>query len=207
MDYQFSDAAVVIFAKAPVAGQVKTRLIPRLGVDAAAALHARLVERTLRMACAAALAEVGLWCTPDCHHAFFQRLGQQFRVHLHAQTGEGLGQRMHQAFSDALQRKARVILIGTDCPALDHTYLHQAFAALHDKDDVVLGPAEDGGYVLIGLRRPVAGLFNEMTWGTDAVLAQTLERARALGLKTHLLPVLWDVDRPEDVERTQMMGL
>lgn len=201
MAHQFPDAVILIFAKAPVAGQVKTRLVPHLDVHEAADLHARLVERTVQTVCASALAAAELWCAPDFSHDFFQGIKTKYRVPLRTQAGEDLGQRMHQACVDALQRKARVVLIGTDCPALDHDYLRAALVALDGGCDLVLGPAEDGGYVLIGLRRPVAGLFHAMTWGTDAVLTQTLERAQALGLKPRLLPVLWDVDRPEDVER------
>ncbi|MEW5756016.1 MAG: TIGR04282 family arsenosugar biosynthesis glycosyltransferase [Pseudomonadota bacterium] len=201
MAFQFSDALVLVFAKAPVAGQVKTRLVPQLGADAAAALHARLVERTLQTVCSAKLAETELWCAPDCSHDFFQNAAEKYRASLHAQSGEDLGLRMHHAFVDALQRKSRAVLIGTDCPVLDYSYLRQALAALDGPCDLVLGPAEDGGYVLIGLRRPVAGLFDSVPWGTHAVLAETLERAHALGLKSHLLPVLWDVDRPADVAR------
>ena len=118
--------------------------------------------------------------------------------------GEGdLGVRMESAFREAFSRGAgRVVLLGTDCPGLDATVMRAAFTALRRKD-LVLGPATDGGYWLIGLRRPAPALFADMPWSTDSVLARTLGRARSLGLSVRTLEPLPDVDRPEDVRQAE----
>lgn len=196
MTYRHPDAVIQIFARAPVPGAVKTRLIPALGAEGAAALQAKLLFRTLEMATRASMAPVQLWCAPDCRHAAFQDWPGVSR---HVQQGADLGERMAHALAAGLRSAQRVVLIGTDCPALDANGLHQAIARLADHD-VVLGPAEDGGYVLVGWRRPVA-LFAGIDWGSEQVLDQTRARLRAAGASWHELPVLWDVDRPADVAR------
>lgn len=196
MTYRYPDAVIQIFARAPVPGEAKTRLIPALGADGAAALQARLLQRTLAMATRSALAPVQLWCSPDCDHAAFRDWPGVSR---HVQQGADLGERMQHALIAGLETARRVILIGTDCPGLDAGYLRQAIERLAEHD-VVLGPAEDGGYVLVGWRRPV-DLFAAIDWGSERVLEQTRTRLRAAGVSWHELPVLWDVDRPADVAR------
>ncbi|MGB7542815.1 MAG: TIGR04282 family arsenosugar biosynthesis glycosyltransferase, partial [Burkholderiales bacterium] len=115
-------------------------------------------------------------------------------------TGD-LGERMQRALAAALARSERAILVGSDIPALSAQYLRDADRSLAGGDDVVLGPAEDGGYVLIGLRRCDPELFREIPWGGPTVLAETRWRIARLGLRSRELPALWDVDRPEDLER------
>ncbi len=114
------------------------------------------------------------------------------------QQGGDLGARMLFALNHGLARYPRVLLVGSDCPELDADYLGRAAAALL-QHELVLGPARDGGYVLLGARRPVAPLFADMPWGSDRVLELTLQRARAMGLATALLEPLNDVDRPADL--------
>ena len=200
MLYRYPDAIVQIFARAPVPGVVKTRLIPALGADGAAALQTKLLQRTLAMATQSELAPVQLWCAPDCDHAAFPDCPGVSR---YVQQGADLGERMHHALIAGLETARRVILIGTDCPGLDGGYLCQAIERLA-AHDVVLGPAEDGGYVLIGWRRPV-DLFTGVDWGSERVLDQTRARLRAAGASWHELPVLWDVDRPADVSRLERL--
>jgi uncharacterized protein len=196
--------ALAILAKAPVAGSVKTRLIPALGAEGAAALHARLIERTVATAGAAAIGPVTLWVTPAAPHAFFTALASRFQFALAAQPDGDLGARMLAACEAGA---GPVIVIGTDCPALTPLHLRQAADVLRDGADVVVIPAEDGGYVLIGSRRPQPALFTDMTWSTDQVMAQTRQRLARSGFAWCELTTLWDLDRPEDLARLRGAGL
>jgi uncharacterized protein len=196
--------ALAILAKAPVPGSVKTRLIPALGAEGAAALHARLIERTVETACAAAIGPVTLWVTPEGPHPCFTALASSFPIALAAQPDGDLGARMLAACQAA---SGPAIVIGTDCPALAPSHLRQAADVLRDGNNVVVIPAEDGGYVLIGSRRPQPRLFDEMTWSTDQVMAQTRQRLTRAGLTWREFPPLWDVDRPEDLARLRATGL
>jgi rSAM/selenodomain-associated transferase 1 len=191
---------IVVFARAPEPGKVKTRLIPALGEAGAAALHRRLVVHSLRAARDAGLGPVELWCAPDTRHAFFAECERQFGVSLYSQCEGGLGARMRHAFEKVLGRAERAILIGSDIPALSGQYLRDAGRALGDHD-AAIGPAEDGGYVLIGLARCDPELFRDIPWGGPEVLAETRLRIAALRWRCLELPALWDVDRPEDLER------
>jgi len=186
---------LLIFAKAPLPGLAKTRLIPALGAAGAAALQQRLIRRTLATAAQSGLA-TELWCHPDCAQPFFAACAGEVTVELRSQQGADLGERMHHAFVTA---DAPALLIGTDCPALSAQDLCAAAAALNADHDAVLGPAADGGYYLIGLRRPLAELFRDMPWGTDAVLARTRQRLHAAGLRWQELPTHHDIDTPTDL--------
>lgn len=197
---------LLVFARAPVPGAVKTRLIPALGAEGAADLHARLLARTLETACAADLAPVELWCTPDADHPAFAGAAGDPGVTLRVQPAGDLGQRMRVALESTLADGGRALLVGCDCPALSVDDLAGAFTALADHD-VVLGPAEDGGYVLVGARRVSPVLFDGIEWGGPRVLRQTRGRLVALGWRWHELRTLWDVDRPEDVVRCKELGL
>lgn len=192
--------AIAVLARAPVPGAAKTRLAPRLGADGAAALQGQLTLRTLATATAAALGPVALFCAPDRHYAFFDECEERFGIPLHDQCSGDLGTRMLQAFSSLLPGHGRVLLVGTDCPALTAAHLARA-AALLDDHDAVVWPAEDGGYVLIGLRQPAPELFAGIDWGSARVMAQTRERLRQLGWRWAEAEPLWDVDRAEDYER------
>lgn len=198
-----SDAVVLVFAKAPIPGAVKTRLIPVLGAAAAARLHERLLENTLAVATDAALAPVELWCSPTSTHPVFEEHRRTLDISLRDQQGADLGERMSFAISQSLRTRQIALLIGTDCPDLSPDYLHSAYGALRSGHDVVVGPAEDGGYVLIGLRRPAPELFSRIEWGRDSVLEQTRKRLAGLHLRWHELPTRWDVDRPADLVRLQ----
>jgi uncharacterized protein len=192
---------IIVFARAPQPGAVKTRLIPLLGPEGAAALHARLVKHTLATVRKAALGAVELHCAPNCDDDFFRFCSNRYRVDLVAQTDGDLGARLAAAVSAALAVHARVLLIGSDCRALTARHLRQANQALLDGAAAVLVPAEDGGYVLLGLMRSDKRLFEGIAWGGDTVLADTRARLRALGWRSHELEPLWDVDRPEDYQR------
>lgn len=195
------DALTIVFAKAPRAGEVKTRLIPLLGADGAAALHRQLMHRALVTATHAGLGPVELHCAPDTEDSSLQECGRRHGVALAPQLGRDLGARMCHAFEGGLARHARVILIGTDCPVLTEQHLRDAQTILAEGNDAVLIPAEDGGYALIGLAQCDARLFDGIAWGGDTVLAVTRERLKSLGWRWHELETLWDIDRPEDYRR------
>jgi rSAM/selenodomain-associated transferase 1 len=198
-------ARVIVFAKAPVPGTVKTRLAPRLGDAGAAALHTRLVERTLETALAAGLGTVELCCAPDGAHPFFKASAERFGVTLTAQGEGDLGARMHRALARSVG-EGKVILIGTDCPVMDAGYLRAADAAL-DEAALVVGPAEDGGYVLVGARDGIdARVFRAIEWGGPEVLAATRDRAMEIGVRYAEIATLWDVDVPGDYERWRSLA-
>lgn len=202
---QRADFALVIFAKAPVPGQVKTRLCPPLTPDEAATLHGSFVldtvERTRAAIAASHLPAVRiLACAPSSAHVFFKIMEERHGVRLLDQQGEDLGARMHGTFVDCFAEGfTRVVLVGTDVPSLPLPYFRQAFEALATHD-LVLGPAQDGGYYLIGLTRPAAGLFENIPWSSDRVLAATRERADKSGLRIRSLPVWRDIDTLEDLQ-------
>jgi len=199
------DARLIVFAKAPEPGRAKTRLIPALGAAGAAALHTRLVEHTLTTVTSAALCPVQLWCAPDTDHPFFDACHQRFAVTLHPQQGTDLGERMAHAMLHNLQQGYNSIIIGTDCPALSATNFEQAFTLLQGNNDVVLGPADDGGYVLMGLKRFSAELFSNIRWGTCEVLETTRERIDKLQWSLTELGTFQDIDRPEDLPAAEHM--
>jgi len=199
--------AVIVFAKAPRPGEVKTRLIPLLGAEGAVDLHVRLVKHALETAAAASLRAVELHCAPVASDPFLQSCGSRYGVTLRAQAGDGLGTRMHAALTQALAAYARVLLIGSDCPALTPRHLQQAERALRDGADAVFVPCEDGGYALIGLKRVDANLFEDIAWGSDRVMSETRARLKQLGWNWRELETLWDVDRPEDYQRLMDSGL
>jgi rSAM/selenodomain-associated transferase 1 len=192
---------VVVLARAPIPGQAKTRLVPRLGRWGAARLQARLIERTLRTAQAARIGRIELHAAPRARGPFFLRCARPFRAALHAQRGRDLGERMQRAFVHALRGARAALLIGTDCPSLSVRDLRRAARALQGGADAVLAPAEDGGYGLIGLRRADPRAFDGIAWGGDAVYADTRARMDALGWRISVQRTVWDLDRPEDLAR------
>jgi rSAM/selenodomain-associated transferase 1 len=198
------DACVAILAKAPIAGYAKTRLIPRLGPDGAARLQERLIERAVATALDARLGPVTLWCAPDDRHPVFRAVVRP-GITLATQPEGDLGERMLTAFR-AVRNGCPLVLIGTDCPALTPSDLVEA-ATLLATADVVISPAEDGGYGLIAAERAIAELFERMPWGSGEVAALTRVRAAAVGLVLSEMPTIWDVDSPSDFDRLARSGL
>ena len=197
--------AIAVFARAPVAGATKTRLIPRLGAAGAARLQEQLTERALARATAVSDARVSLWVAGDAAHPFIRDAAQRHGVALYGQEGIDLGARMAHAFATLLAGAERVVLIGTDCPAMTVDDLRDAAAAL-DVNDVVLQPALDGGYVLIALRAPQPQLFDAIAWGSGLVREQTEARAADLGLTLGRARPLPDLDTPEDYAHALTQG-
>lgn len=189
---------LMVFAKAPVAGLAKTRLTPALGMEGAAALAVTMLAHTLQSAVTACIGPVELCCAPDTSDTHFQHAAAKSSVSLTEQGSGDLGERMERALSLGLQRFRRVVLIGTDAPGLDAAMLRTAAAALL-AHDVVIAPASDGGYVLIGLSRPAPELFDGVQWSTPHVMAQTRARAAAAGRSVCELATLHDIDEPHDL--------
>jgi rSAM/selenodomain-associated transferase 1 len=198
---KFPDAKILVFCKAPIPGTVKTRLLSVLNPCEAADLYRKLARRMLDCAIDSSLADVELWCFPDVSHTLFQQYEDR-GVPLFQQQGTDLGERMYQAALHSLAQEgvSKVLIIGADCPTLDEHYLETALSKLDDHD-AVLGPAEDGGYGLIGLRKADPAVFSDITWSTSEVCADTCKKMNKLNYNWSLLPLIWDVDRPEDLTR------
>ncbi|GAB2871903.1 TIGR04282 family arsenosugar biosynthesis glycosyltransferase [Hymenobacter ruber] len=194
-----ADAHLLVFARVPALGRVKSRLAAGVGEPAALAIYRELLAITN-----AAIVDAGVpatvWLADTAGPVPTAAETREWAAH-HAQCQpEGdLGARMTAAFAAAFEAGAgRVAIIGTDCPGLRDTHLTQAFALL-ETNDLVLGPATDGGYYLLGLRQPRPELFQNKTWSTDSVLADTLADAGRLGLRVAFLPTLRDVDDADDL--------
>jgi rSAM/selenodomain-associated transferase 1 len=196
--------AVAILAKAPIVGFAKTRLVAALGAEGAATLQSRLIERAAATACAASVGPVTLWGAPDDGHAIFKDIRARYGAALAAQCGGDLGARMLEALAVA---GGPALVIGTDCPALTPGHLRAAAEVLRAGSDAVIFPAEDGGYVLIGLRKAEPALFSTMHWSTPDVMQETRRRLRQRTLTWQEPATLWDVDVPEDLQRLQDIGL
>ena len=194
-----SGRCLILFARAPVAGNVKTRLEPVLGRDGALVLYRWLFKRQVQLV--NAYRQASRWLAlegdpahPDCQAFDGEVVGQQ---------GEDIGARMHQVLATALQTHTAAVLIGADCPFLDTGYIERAFAVLEGGMDAVFGPASDGGYVLVGLRRAQPALFTGIGWSTAGVMAQTRLRLETLGWSWQELPVVHDIDGPDDLSLLQ----
>lgn len=243
--YRYKNALLIQFAKSPVAGEVKTRMISELGAQGACHLHELLTEKVMGNLVAGGLAKSYLYSNdPDSSklQAMVENIGLQFNtvIPLRRQEGADLGQRMAHAFANHLlldqnaarmdimdeevmdeevkgkelkdkERKPIVVLVGSDCPALDASYIEQAINALDENNDqladVVIGPADDGGYVLIAMNKAYLSLFDNIEWGSGRVFAQTLAAAKQLGLRLTVLKSLADIDRPADLVLLPRYGL
>jgi len=201
---EFPEALLIQFAKAPQLGQVKTRMQPVLSLEQSLALHCQLVLRTHQTLHREALCQTQLWMSGEDSTGFFQSLKPAPTIK--HQQGKDLGERMHSAIETGLQQYQLVVLIGSDCPAITSDYLRAALRALNS-DDVVLGPAADGGYVLIAMKKAEQGIFENVDWSTPRVLAQTRRNLAALSLSCLELPVLNDIDRPEDLRHCQWFAM
>lgn len=191
---------ILVFAKAPISGQVKTRLIPALGEAGAARLARRMLDHTLDQALAARIGQVELCASPAITAADWAGYSLPRGVEASDQGEGDLGARMARASQRALTRNERVLLIGTDCPSLSARHLREAAAAL-DCNEAVIYPARDGGYPLLGLRAFHPSLFTDMPWSTAAVAELTLARMQALAWCVWVGGELSDIDEPADLVR------
>lgn len=196
---KYKDSVIAVFAKTPMPGAVKTRLVPVLGEVGALRLHRALMSYTVNRVRDSRLAPFELWLShPGPADDLVAQLAPE---QLKLQAEGDLGARMLCASREILGRAAAVVIIGSDCPSIDGQYLEQALARLAGGDDLVLGPAEDGGYVLLGVSGIWPELFTGIAWGGPGVFAATLERVAGLDLRHSVLEPRWDVDRPEDLVR------
>ncbi len=198
-------AAIAILAKAPVPGLAKTRLARGIGPRAAARVQRHFTQRTLEAARQARLGDVALWCAPDASHRFFRALARVHGTRLLAQPPGDLDARLRAAVAHHFAGGGDappLLIVGTDCPLLSPGHLHEAARVLALHDAVVV-PAEDGGYALLGMRRPLPDVFTGIAWSTPQVLQQTRERLASLGASWRELAPLWDVDEPADWQRYQ----
>ena len=166
-------------------------------------MHRAMGQRIAGLLSSIKLAPWQLWVSADESNEFF--LGICNRKDIRLQIGSSLGEKIAASMENALLKPGvdGVIVIGSDCPSFDAAYLESAMHQLYVGHDVVIGPAEDGGYVLIGMKAPNPGVFKGVEWGTDRVLEQTITNIDMLNLSHVLLETLWDVDRPEDLDRLQ----
>ncbi|MEM7101090.1 MAG: TIGR04282 family arsenosugar biosynthesis glycosyltransferase [Pseudomonadota bacterium] len=210
----FNDCAVVVFTRAPILGQVKTRLAQTIGEEAALGVHVRLVGSALNSVTETGLNNRYLYVSVD--HPEVRDWAQRFDLDVRLQRGDGLGERMRTVFRDLFESEfasgggiERAVLMGTDCPDITAKYLHTALGKLAH-EEVVVGPAEDGGYGLIGMRldafTQAQGVFQDIPWGSNQVMQRTREVLRDQGLKWAELSTIWDVDTHKDWERLQALG-
>jgi len=191
-------ACLCIFAKAPVIGQVKTRLTPALSEQQACRVHEGLLQHCMLQTQSMDW-ENQFWAT-DSSHSYIKKQARQHGMSLHTQQGTNLGQRMAFAVKQSLKKFSYAIIIGTDCPSIDTEVITQAINQLKSGLDVVLSPAVDGGYVLIGFSTLAEGVFADIEWGTDRVLETTRMRLHDAGLRWSELATQRDIDRPDDLQ-------
>ena len=202
---QRTPCSVALLCKAPIPGFAKTRLIPHVGEIATAHFQEEMVLQAVITALDASVGPVELWCAPDESHPFFGKIMKKYPVRLSAQPPGDLGTRLHTCASVALLAADSVILISTDCPIMQTYYLEEAAAALARGCDAVVGPSEDGSFVLLGLRHANEELFSDISWGTSLVLTENGDRIKRLGWRCHTLETLWEVNTPAAYQRWRLI--
>lgn len=192
------DTSLIMFAKEPVPGKVKTRLIPHMSPQKAAELYKAFIVDTVADLTKLKVQALTIAYTPASHTTAFHELVGQL-IPLFPQRGETLGERLKNAFQDSFCKEIkRVVIIGTDSPTLPTPYIKEAFYALRNVP-IVIGPTFDGGYYLIGLSQFTGEIFDGIAWGAATVFCQTIERIKKLNLEFHLLPPWYDIDTPSDL--------
>ena len=202
--YRYPAGRIIVFAKEPVAGHVKTRLARDIGDEAALHIHQKMVNETIEMASQSALAKLELHVSGNLQHPLFQSIAEQQGIPVYLQQGSNLGEKMFSALNESLDNTSYNVLIGSDCPAMSADYIEQAFHALDLGQDVVIGPAEDGGYVLIGASRVEVSWFNNIDWGSQRVLEQSRQALISSAASFQELQPLWDIDHIGDLNRWRL---
>jgi hypothetical protein len=192
--------SLIVFTRYPEIGKTKTRLIPAIGAEKAAEIQCQMTEYTLKtVAQTGTHFDVNIFFNGGSLDLMQQWLGIQYSYQ--PQANGDLGKKMYSAFENCFNSGSRqVVIIGIDCPSLSSKILHQAFTAL-DTNQMVIGGADDGGYYLLGLTQLAKSLFENIHWGTETVFAQTMTIAQKLHYKIYQLPILKDIDRPEDLDQ------
>ena len=192
-----SAQALILFAKDPVAGQVKTRLSSLLDNSTTLNLYHHFLRDSIEKICSVAEVDRFIGIASNSQTGYFEDVSRRRSVQLFVQEGDNLGERMRRAFEDRFKEGyERVVIIGADSPTLPTAYIEQA---LQSKKEVVIGPSTDGGYYLIGMQGKVTDVFEGVSWGTDQVLSETLDVLKGQRAEAELLPVWYDVDLPEDL--------
>ena len=195
---KLNNSALIVFARDPVVGQVKTRLNPFLDLQTTCDLYTCFLSDSLDKVCAVESVDCFVGIYPSNLSGYFERLDPSLCINIFIQEGKDLGERMQNAFSARFaEGYGRVVIMGADSPSLPLAYVRQA---LFSKRDVVLGPSVDGGYYLIGMRGKLVNLFDGIAWGGDTVLKETRCKLEASGASLELLPVWYDVDRSNDLK-------
>jgi len=189
---------LILFAKQPIPGQVKTRLQPPCTPEQAADIAAYLIRATTELAVSFWPSDVYLYGWPNHEHELFRELAAKYRVHLATQETGDLGDKMYSALSEGIQRKGAAAVMGCDVPHCRGAIIEQAHERLAKGGDVI-GPSEDGGYYLLGLQQAPRELFRDMEWQSSMVTLKTMARAVALGLEFEFLPTLRDIDTWKDL--------
>lgn len=187
-----------MFCKAPEPGSVKTRLAESIGIDLATELHREFSLHCIAMLSRARLAPVTLMCWPGVDHPFFQSCREAYGVELYPQAEGNLGMKMLKGFEAGLQTAKYALVLGTDCLVMEETVLQEALQSLIAGADGVVVPADDGGYVLLGLSTIKEELFDAMPWGESHLMEATRKVMSGQWVE---LPPLWDVDRQDDLLR------
>lgn len=203
-NFRYPEGKIIVFAKEPVLGKVKTRLARAIGEAGALQFHEDMLRHTLEMVCQYNLASVELHVSGNPDHPLIQSLSSEFNIAVYAQKGEDLGEKMFFALEQSLGNSNYSVLIGTDCPVMGVDYLFKALKALARGQDAVIGPAEDGGYVLIGARKINKNWFSDISWGSSEVMEQSRSKIQSYGARIEELQTLWDVDQIEDLQRWQV---
>ena len=198
MNYHSQPNKLFIFTRTPIKGKVKTRLQPIYTIGQSLFLHTYLLQRTIAEFQPCQNIDIEICCTPSYQHPVFSQYNTSFNISLSLQIGKDLGERMLNAMNYGLRDHNKVIIIGTDCYEINESYINKAFTAL-EKNDVVIGPAFDGGYVLIGMRRSINEVFDAIPWGTKHVLERTRNQLQRSSITWHELPTLRDIDNAEDL--------
>jgi len=196
--FKYSNGRIAVFAKAPLLGQVKTRLAATIGDAKALELYQQLLDYIVDTLSVARLCSVDLWVTLEPNHSQWQYYKKSYALSICSQPDGNLGNRLTYVAEKTLADNDFVLLVGADCPFIDGAYVEKAIDALADAA-VVVGPAMDGGYVLLGMSEYSPVLFENIDWGTDRVYAQTIERLNSLGWSYRVLDALSDIDREEDL--------
>jgi len=192
-----NDKQLVVFAKSPLTGHCKTRLIPLLGDIRACEFYKSLLANCFDTISEFSNVDISIHIHPDTENPYLSQLRKKYGYEYLSQQGDNLGERMFFSIQQSLKKHSQVVLIGSDCPAIDKDYIDTAFKQLKTHD-IVFGPATDGGYVLIGAKKIDECIFRDIQWSTDQVLEQSLKQSASAGYTISLLKTLRDIDTPDD---------
>ncbi len=200
MNVTFLDTKILVFTKPPLAGKCKSRLVPVLGEEGAAQLQARLLQKIITDLLAFNLCSFEIWQSETSTYFTDLFRQQKLKIPVCTQQGATLGERMSNAMQKTLQDVTNVIIIGSDCILYSQSYIKSAIVSLNTAP-FVIGPAADGGYVLIGASQHAPEIFEDVSWGTNRVLEETLLKMQRSGINYTILDELWDIDEPIDLDK------